>query len=241
MKKKQLFAAMLAVMLVLGFMVSCDDGSGKTDPPAVPHEFTGSWGAGTPILVINANGTGTILLGSVLDCTYEHSKVGGIDKLTIIIEGVGECTYDVSIVAGELLLENPTNAALEWYADNSPFAKYVPPVVGELPAELIGTWKATSGAAAGKEVFVINTVNPQVFLSNDAGATGALGPCVWSSTASGKLTLTWDGTAFSLDVMECTFDYSINGSGQLDLSNPTGDATSVAVLGGYVPWGPFEK
>jgi len=239
MKTKLLFSAMLAVLLAFGLVfVSCDDGSGSNiAPPKIPRVFTGEWGTPTPLLVINANGTGTIFYNfdPVHACTYEHSKEGSVDKLTIIFADGLECTYDVSINSdGNLLLANPTDSAFEFYSNASPYPKYeAPDISGTIPVELVGSWKATNGDFSGMVVFVINNTNPQVLLSG----TGTLSPCLWDSESTGKITLEWDGTSFGLGVLTCTFDYEIDGDGNLVLSNADGSA----ILAGYIPWGPFVK
>ena len=226
---------MLAVMLVLGFvLVSCDDGSGKTNPPVVDRGLAGIYELpdGTT-MTINPNGT-----GSVDGAAASFAGTAGVLTVTI---GNDVITVDFNIGTTGVTFTNVqvvqgSGGALEEAFDKFVAASPIKPGSltpgGEesLPAELVGSWKATSLAGAGKVVFVINSTNPQVFASIDHGATGGLVDCTWSSPASGKLKLTWT-------IEECTFDYSIS-SGQLVLSNPT---PSNSVLAPYVNWGPFEK
>jgi hypothetical protein len=259
MKMKLLFTAMLAVLLAFGMtFVSCDDGSGDKDPPKIPSKYAGTWDSitglpayGIPgpismVLVINSDGSGTVLLsGSVVPCTYEYSKSEGIDKLKMIIQGVGECTYDCSIPSSNLILENPVpdagGAALATYALMSPYSRYVPPppIEGGTPItgfnDIIGSWKATNLGFAGQVVFVINADGSgQVMFSAD-GTTGYLDDCTWGATGD-KVTLTWGtGTAYE---MSCTFDGSLNEGGQLILAEPN---PASSLLAGYCPWGPFDK
>ncbi|MDR2543335.1 MAG: hypothetical protein LBC80_07810 [Treponema sp.] len=249
MKKKQVFTAMLVVILAFGFAVSCNESG---EPPVIPLKFVGTWEAVTLVddievtfncLIINSNGTGEVFFGGLIPCTFEHFIENDVEKLKMIIPVLGECTFDASIVDGDLHLENPepdvTGAASFLFVYStmySPYSRHVPPETGgvNIPAALEGSWKATQKAFAGQVVFVINTANPQVYAGDGDDGTGVgLMSCIWDVETEGKLTLKWGA-------LECTFDYEIDGDGKLILKTPVPIAGS-EILAGYVDWGPFEK
>ena len=128
--KKQMLLTILAVFLALGLTVSCNNGLNGTDP-VIPSMFVGTWdsipGFGEPIpgmFVINANGTGTVNLNTVVTvCTFRYADTEDGDKIKMIIPDNGECVYDASIDgSGNLVLANPvpdaagTTAMLAVYA-----------------------------------------------------------------------------------------------------------------------------
>jgi hypothetical protein len=251
MKMKLVFTAMLAILLAFGMtFVSCDDGSGDKDPPKIPTKLVGTWDSalGFHCFVINSNGTGTVYYSNdpEFPCMYEHSIIGGVEKLKLIIPNGPECTYDCTLVGDQLTLSapNPADSPLIIYASTfSPYTKYVPPIGGgdeefisTIPAKYTGTWDSIPGLGSGsiQGVFVIN---------GDGTGKGLVLSVVYDcafmySDANGVEKLKW----ITPEHGECIYDCAITG-GNLVLSNPVPDsAGATAGLAVYASMlSPYSK
>ena len=94
---------------------------------AIPGTFPGTIPG---VFVINADDTGKILLlGNIVPCTYEYSNTDDVEKIRVVLPGVGECTYYAEVDNGILLLsiasadEAGISAGLPIYALLSPYSR----------------------------------------------------------------------------------------------------------------------
>jgi len=90
-----------------------------TYPGLIPGVFT-----------INEDGTGKILIhGNFAPCAYEYSNNGNVEKIKLILPGVGECEFNVEIFNSNLFLskasadESGISVGLPIYALLSPYSR----------------------------------------------------------------------------------------------------------------------
>jgi len=238
--KKKLIWALPALLLVFGLMVvSCDDGSETKKDASIPVELQGTYLVAGYVMVVNANGSGTI---DGAACTFSVA-----DPVLTVKLGADTITVNYSVGANGVIIFTNVEDKAGYLKNVFSFIAAADPVKPEqavtkpaiIPDALVGAW----GNSTVSAIFVINADGTGTTYNTSTTNSDA---CLWSVN-SNKLTLSVNyGSTFG--TLICTFDYAIAGGNQLTISNPVTD-TSQEVgnlnlsenLKGYTAFSPFNK
>jgi len=237
MKNKLIIILTLIAFLAPGLVfLSCDNGT-TTPEVVIPTELQGTYFVAGYIMVINANGKGTIdgaacsfsTENSVLTATMGSETVsvtynaGAGGKIEFSNEE-GEAGYLKSVftfIAAAAAVKPDTNPVVE----------------AVIPNELVGTWgNVTIDSLLVPELFIINSDGSGKTYNTE---TKGLDTCLWSVNGN-KLTLS---VAYGGEygTLVCTFTYAV-ANNKLTLSGAVPDSNLYsAALAGYTGHTPVDK
>jgi len=240
MKNKLIVTVMLAALLASGLaFFSC-----KNDPAPlvafVPAELTGTYDVAGMELVINANGTGTLEGADIFISESNGVLTISMGTETITVEWEADAAGLITFSAPEGA-DSDLKDFFQEIADAGPVMPDKGGPITGIPAALVGTWGDSYGYTTDLTGATIEDPHYKytvVFIINADGsgkvvATGTQGllDCNWTAVAANKIKLTYL-------TISCTFDWAINASDQLVVSNP--DPAS-SILAGYKDFEPMNK
>ena len=233
MKKKVLFAAMLAVVLVFGFVVvSCDTGGGtEKRTPVIPEELQGIYKAESAeegntysyTMRIYATGKGTI---NGTPCNFSLNE-----NVITITMGSDTITLNYSVKATGIDFSNVENkpgvlyTVLTKFDEKSPIEREIPEL-DIIPTELAHVWGDSVGFLLDIDGNKTSFTHPIVFEINSDG-TGKTIHTFYNTPVECKWRVNGNKLTLIFMTESCTFDYVIDASG-LKLSNPVPPSSALA-------------